>query len=37
MIYSHHRRKYMEAYTENEWRQEGEGLSYLRIEKKTGF
>ena len=37
MKYSHHRRKYMEAYTENEWRQEGEGLSYLRIEKKTGF
>ena len=37
MIYSHHRRKYMEAHTENEWRQEGEGLSYLRIEKRQDF
>ena len=27
----------MEAYTENEWRQEGEGLSYLRIEKRQDF
>ena len=27
----------MEAHTENEWRQEGEGLSYLRIEKRQDF